>query len=715
MKDLNAQINQFDDWNKKIIRLLWHIIIYIAFFEVFFLFKSAVMDKAYKDYSGIIGHILKYIILPFSINIIMTLIPTIIYTKTKLKGSIYVNRAILFAVIGICVNVTAIHRYYVSIFTCLVAPIFFATIYENERLVIETTIFEILIFSVVELMLRVTNIGPDGVIISLFDVTILILILLLVMLGGILIIRRANEIKSKASISEDKFRKLFTSLPVGFLQTNVTYNDKINEYEYKIAIANDIFYEYLETNSELAKNRPIRELMFLTELGIKRGRTLLHDVINGEDDAVVTREIYIEKIDKYFNLFAYKNDKNSVNIIFSDITNLKSIERDLELAIDNANSAYKTQSDFLANMSHELRTPINGIMGMLELAILSNNIQNEDKDYLLTAKECSHSLLKIVNDILNYTKIETGKYILNHDKFIFKDLIQRVIDFHYLMANKKELQFKYQLPSEIPSIFIGDAEKLEQIISYILNNAIKFTDNGSVELNLKVHKLTDSQVNIKMCVTDTGIGIAESYRDKIFERFSQMDGSNTRKYGGTGLGLAITKDLVEFMGGTIEFESELGKGSIFTIQIPFEIDTESKWIDSYLEEIDLEKIEKVNVLIAEDEPVNQRVITKFLERANYNVDIAENGFEAVAMFKAKDYDICLMDIQMPVMDGLEASKQIKDYQKKIGRKKIVPIVAVTAKALVGDRERILASGLDEYISKPYDYEQVITVIESLLV
>ncbi|HEY3916292.1 MAG TPA: response regulator [Stellaceae bacterium] len=389
---------------------------------------------------------------------------------------------------------------------------------------------------------------------------------------------------------------------------------------------------------------------------------------------------------------------------------LRAAKERADAAKEHADAANRAKSSFLAHMSHEIRTPMNGILGMNYL-LLGTTLEPPQREYAETIRDSASSLLRIIDDILDESKLEAGKVEIECTDFDLGKTLDDVVSILRPRAAQKDLELGLAVSPAACGMFRGDAVRLRQVLLNIAGNAVKFTDRGRVDLDVAVAcEIGDSAV-LRFEVADTGVGIEAQAQAFLFEKFTQADVSVSRRYGGTGLGLSIARQLVELMGGTIGFTSAVGTGSVFSFEIALQRGDSLAPAATAAPEAPLESPQcALDVLIAEDNKVNRYLAQLVLEHAGHRVDLAENGRQAVEAARAKDYDAILMDIQMPELDGIAATQQIRAFE---GRARHVPIVALTSHAMAGTREEVIAAGMDDYVSKPFDAEVLLAKLQHL--
>ncbi len=511
--------------------------------------------------------------------------------------------------------------------------------------------------------------------------------------------RKQNEEKLKES--ETKYRNIFEKANVGIFQTTskgylISANNEMAKmlgYKNK----NELFasLKNVERNSYVNPDKRKEFLQIIKNQGFVENFEYQVYRKDGTKIWVLENSLISKKLpDGDFIIDGFAKD-------ITDQKNANRLKNEIEVA--KRTSLHKDQ--FLANVSHEIRTPLTGIIGMTDI-LNKTDLDEQQEDYLNTIKESSELLINLINDILDIAKIEAGKMELNPKPFELKKSVYKIINFFKPKINQNKVSLNLNTDKNLPDIIITDKVRFEQILMNLLSNACKFTAEGSITINIKLLEKKNNIASIKIDVIDTGIGIKEEHKNKLFSKFSQVDASNTRAFEGSGLGLSICRELINLMDGDIGFTSKENMGSDFWFTFYAPITDKKTPIEKPKTETEQKSINlNLNILVAEDKIVNQKVLKLMLEKANCRVDFANNGLEALEIYTPEKHDLIIMDIMMPQMDGITALKELKKKYKNLP-----PVIGLSAHTMAGDPEKYIAKGLDDYITKPVTTNELYAIL-----
>ncbi len=521
-----------------------------------------------------------------------------------------------------------------------------------------------------------------------------------------------REMERKLKVQETYFESLYENSPEGIA---------ILDNDYRIININNSFERIFQYSLDEIRHKSITEV--ICEKKFYDESTYFKDSINRGE--FVRKETVRRRKDGTLvdiSFLGYPVISNGCQIgvygVYEDISKIKEekkkYEEQLKKAKLKAEVDSKFKSQFIANMTHEIRTPMNGIVGIIEL-LEDTQHTNEQKEYIRLLRYSANRLSSLINNVLDISKIEAGKLELRNVRFSIKSLLNDVARYYKIQAGRKGLDLNCSIDQGLPDFLIGDPDKLIQVLLNLLSNAVKFTETGHVDIDVKVVKKAENKVSIRFSISDTGIGIPKEKIRRIFEDFYQLETVKNRKYGGTGLGLSISRKLVQLIGSDIMVESGLGKGSTFSFTAEFPVpelqdNSEGKREDSSKISMDIHPV--LNILVVEDESVNQKILKNLLEKNKYNVTVAENGEEALRVLEKRSFDVILMDIYMPEMNGYETAKLIRKRETSTGH--YTPIIAITAAVQEGDREKYLEVGIDCCIAKPAGRDQICSAIAEVL-
>lgn len=521
-------------------------------------------------------------------------------------------------------------------------------------------------------------------------------------------ITEQRELEKKLRDSEKRFRHMADSIDQMIW---VTRPDGFHEYY------NKRWYEYTGM-PEGSTDGEAWNGVFHPEDQTRAWKLWTHSLKTGEPYEIEYRLRYADGSYRWVlgRALPMRNRRGDITKWFGTCTDIHGLKE----AEARAEAANKAKSDFLANMSHEIRTPMNAVLGLTNVLVKQNGLPHNVQEMLSTMQVSAQALMELINDLLDISKIETNNIELEAIPVNIHHIINSVMNMLQIKAEEKQLEFTYSPPANQPNQhFVGDPTRIRQILINLISNAVKFTSEGSIHVTYVYKALGEQNYQITVTIKDTGIGISQEKWQQVFEKFTQADTSTTREFGGSGLGLAICKNLAEMMGGDITLKSELGQGSefVFTIQLPpadAPLAIQKTTEETHLDHVQTKPDERQRVLLVEDYPANVLVAGLILDELGYDHDVVGDGLTALKTIEGSrdEYIAVLMDVQMPQMDGLEVTRRVRLAEQEAGQQPI-PIIAMTAHALMQDRERCISAGMNDYISKPFDPEKLRTILKKV--
>ncbi|MCF7928831.1 MAG: response regulator [Spirochaetales bacterium] len=528
--------------------------------------------------------------------------------------------------------------------------------------------------------------------------------------------RELREKQLELEQTKQAYQELFDQAPSPY----ITFNEKGVIRNLNLEAA-----RFLKSDRKLLANKPF--IVFLKPQSHRRFFSHIASVFQAEEPQVIT--VNIE--DKMGNRHWINMRSRTVQTmagemacfsILEDITRQHELQEEMESAKAEAQEANEAKNQFLANMSHEIRTPMNGIMGMIEL-FKTTEFSDEQGTYLEAMENSTYSLLTIINDILDLSRIESGKIEIDIERFSLRRELETTRAFFEPMAQKKDLDLSLVVDDDIPDKLEADSGRIKQVLMNLLSNAVKFTNTGGIRILAGMEDEAENDFILSITVQDSGIGMSENQRERIFERFTQIDAGYTKEFQGTGLGLAISKQLIELMGGTITVSGKINEGSSFTFTVP--VRKASEQAPEENPERELEQTADCSspvseifnrpprILIAEDNAVNLLYIQAMLTQEGFEIASANNGKEVIKLLEQNPFDLVLMDITMPELSGKEATNIIRNTQKE-NFPSDIPIIAMTGHSMKDDRQALLQHGMNDYISKPFTKDEVISTMKKHL-